>query len=264
MSRREPPLSSHRIPLVGAPGAALSAPVESPLTSEERKIASLGLGGAFELASAELGFAAASWMFVEHVAALSGREGVEDLRHELGASFSVLDFVATAWLEGRRAPPIQTEGVKRALSGARRVLVVGLEARHLDALARDLDPGVRVGLLTYRLQRVEWERVLGNYEGRVEPVDLAEFQAWAGSRSAILTFVYGTRGELMNVLSAFLRVVGPDVRTQFRDIVGWDVLGGAPHVYPQYLVETLTSELTALVESVENDESDASDENDAP
>jgi hypothetical protein len=106
---------------------------------------------------------------------------------------------------------------------------------------------VRLGLLTYRLQRVDWERVVGNYAGRIEAVDLAAFQAWAGSRSALLTFVYGTRGDLMNVLSAFLRVSGPDVRTQFRDLVGWDVLGGTPEVYPRYLVETLTSDLTELV-----------------
>lgn len=248
MTQREPPLSSHRIPLLGAPAAVPPPALPSALTLEERAISSLGLGGAFELASAELGFAAASWLFVEQVAALAGSEAVEGLRDELGASFSVLDFVAARWLEGKRAPSIRTSRVKNALAGARRVLVVGLEARHLDALARDLDPSVRIGLLTYRLQRVEWERVIGNYNGRIDAVDVAEFQGWAGARSAILTFVYGTRGGLMNVLSAFLRVIGPDVRTQFRDIIGWDVLGGAPEVYPRYLVETLTSELTGLVE----------------
>lgn len=247
MSRRDQPLSSHRIPLLGAPAPAPPPPAPSTLTLEERAIASMGLGGAFELASAELGFAAASWLFVEQVAALSGREGVEALRDELGASYSVLDFVAARWLEGERAPTIDLSGVKSALAGARRVLVVGLEARHLDALAGALDPSVRLGLLTYRLQRVEWDRVIGNYGGRIEPVDVAEFQGWAGARSAVLTFVYGTRGDLMNVLSAFLRVIGPDVRTQFRDIIGWDVLGAAPEVYPRYLVETLRSELTTLV-----------------
>ncbi|HVJ89445.1 MAG TPA: hypothetical protein VM580_06545, partial [Labilithrix sp.] len=137
--------------------------------------------------------------------------------------------------------------VTRTLAGARRVLVVGVEANHVDALARDLPPDVRLGLLTYRMQRVDWDRVIGNYNGRVEAVDLGEFQAWAGARSAILTFVYGTRGEFANVLSAFLRIAGPDVRTQFRDIVGWDVLGASPEVYPRYLVETALEELTALV-----------------
>lgn len=248
MSERELPLSQHRIPLVGGPLPAAPPPPPSGLTLEERAIASMNLGGAFELASAELGFSAAAWLFVEEVAALSGRAGVEALRDELGASFSVLDFVAARWLEGERRPPVDTSEVLGALSGVRRVLVVGLESRHLDALVRDADPSLRIGLLTYRLQRVEWERVIGNYpKGRVEAVDVAEFQAWAGSRSAILTFVYGTRGDLANVVSAFLRVVGPDVRTQFRDILGWDVLGGAPEVHPRYLVSCLSSELTLLV-----------------
>jgi hypothetical protein len=247
MSERDP-RTSQRIPLLGAPALPLPPPPASRLTLEEREIASMDLGAAFELASAELGFAAASWLFVEQVAALSGGGGVEKLRDELGASFSVLDFVAARWIDGERASPVDTKTVLRALAGVRRVVVVGLEANHLDALARDLDPSVKIGLLTYRLQRVDWDRVIANYGGRIEAVDLAEFQGWAGARSAILTFIYGTRGDLMNVLSAFLRVVGPDVRTQFRDIVGWNVLGGAPERYPRYLVETLTSELTALVE----------------
>ena len=247
MTEREPPLSSHRIPLLGAPALPDPAPPPAAVTLEEREIASLDLGAAFELASAELGFAAASWLFVSQLAELGGAGAVEDLQAELGESFSVLDFVAARWLAGVRAPKIDTAGAISALSGARRVLVVGVEANHLDALCQDLDPNVRLGLLTYRLQRVDWERVVANYQGRVEPVDVAEFQGWAGARSAILTFVYGIRGDLMNVLPAFLRVAGPDVRTQFRDIVGWDVLGAAPEVYPRYLVETAASELTAVV-----------------
>jgi len=240
-------LSSPRIPLAGGPIPPAPAPAPSDLTLEERKIASLDLGAAFELASAELGFAAASWIFVEQVAAAGGDDAVARLRDELGRSFSVLHFVAEQWLRGERAPRIDTREVMRTLTGARRVLVVGVEAHHLDALARDLAGDVRLGLLTYRMQRVDWDRVIGNHNGRVEPVNLGEFQGWAGARSAILTFVYGTRGDLANVLSAFLRISGPDVRTQFRDVVGWDVLGAAPEVYPRYLVETSVSELTALI-----------------
>lgn len=246
MSERDH-LSNHRIPLAGGPVPLVEPPAPSTLTLEEREIASLDLGAAFELASAELGFTAASWLFVEQVASAGGAPAVERLRDELGDSFSVLHFVAERWLEGERARPIDTKAVTTALAGARRVLVVGVEASHLDALARDLAPDVRLGQLTYRMQRVDWERVIGNHNGRVEAVDLGEFQGWAGARSAILTFVYGTRGALANVLSAFLRVAGPDVRTQFRDIIGWDVLGAPPEVYPRYLVETSLTELTALV-----------------
>lgn len=239
--------SESRIPLAGAPPPQAPSPLPSALTLEEREIASVELGAAFELASAELGFEAAAWMFVEQVDALSGRDAVRALRDELGRSFSVLHFVASRWLEGGRAPKVDTTAVRRALSGVRRLLVVGLESRYLDALVRDLEPSVRIGLVTYRMQRVDWDRVVGNYAGRVEVLDLRDFQAWAGSRSALLTFVYGVRGDLMNVLSAFLRVSGPDVRTQFRDLVGWNVLGDPPEVYPRYLVEVLTSQLTALI-----------------
>ena len=240
-------LSSHRIPLAGGPVPPTPEATSSALTLEERAIASLDLGAAFELASAELGFSAASWLFVEQVATAGGDAAVQRLRDELGASFSVLHCVAERWLEGERASPVDTTLVTKALAGARRVLVVGVEANHLDALARDLPSDLRLGLLTYRMQPVDWERVVGNHNGRIEAVDLGAFQGWAGSRSAILTFVYGTRGDLANVLSAFLRVAGPDVRTQFRDIVGWDVLGAPPEVYPRYLVEASISELTALV-----------------
>jgi hypothetical protein len=251
MSERDP-LPSQSIPLLGAPASLPPARPSGALPPERREIAATEFGSAFELASAELGFVSASWLFVEAVAKASGDEAVAALRDELGASFSVLEHVATQWLEGERPKPVDTRAVTAALAGARRVLVVGVEANHIDALVRDLDPSVAVGLVTYRLQEVDWARVIDNFGGRVEPVDLAEFQAWAGARSAILTFVYGTRGELMNVLPAFLRVVGADVRTQFRDVIGWSVIDRAPEVYPRYLVETLTSELTMLVEPGED------------
>jgi hypothetical protein len=244
--RADRPLSDHRIPLLGAP--VEPAPSASEISSEERAIGSFGLGSAFDLASAELGFVSASWLFLDQVAKLSGREGVLALRDELGSSFSVLDFVASEWLEGKRGRTIKTEAILQALEGTRRVLVVGLEAAHLDVLARELHPTVRIGLVTYRLQRVDWARVIDNYAGRVEAVDLASFQGWAGARSAVLTFVYGVREPVINVLSAFLRVIGSDVRTQFRDIIGWNVLARPPDVYPRYLVEALSSELTELVD----------------
>lgn len=238
----------HRIPLVGAPASASPASdAAAPLTIEQRTVAALGLGGAFELASAELGFGSAAWLFVEQIAAISGDAAVAELREQLGSSFSVLDLIAKRWLDGERPERVETAPIQRALRGARRLLVIGLEARHLDAIVRDLPADVRIGLLTYRLQRVDWERVLGNFGGRVEAVSLSEFQSWAGARSALLTFVYGTRGLTMYVLSAFLRVYGSDVRTQFRDIIGWDVLGAPPEIYPRYLVESATTDLTLLV-----------------
>jgi hypothetical protein len=237
--------SSQRIPLAGAP-LSTSQPAAAP-TPDERANASVELGGAFELGAAELGFAAASWTFLEQIAGVGGEDAVRQLRDDLGRLFPVLDFVATRWLAGERRQPVDTRGICEALGGVRRVLVVGIEAFHLDALVRDLDRATRIGLLTYRLQRVDWERVLANYAGRVEPVDLAEFQGWAGLRSALLTFVYGTRGDQAAVVPAFMRVSGADVRAQFREIVGWDVLGDHLELYPRYLVETFASELTTIV-----------------
>jgi hypothetical protein len=246
MSSAERPTSAARIPLVGSPGH-VPDPLPSTLSVEEESVASLELGSAFELASAELGFAAAAWLFVDEVAAFGGDGFVAGLREDLGTSFSVLDVVAGLWLNGVRPRAIDTSAIRGALEGTRRLLVVGIESRHLDALVEDLPKDTRIGLLSYRLQRVDWERVLSNYEGRVEAVDVAEFQGWAGARSTILTFAYGVRDERVHVLPAFLRVAGPDVRTQFRDIIGWDVLGSPPEVYPRRLVETTTSELTCIV-----------------
>lgn len=243
------PRFSQRIPIVGGPSAPPASVRE--VTSDERAIGRLGLGSAFELASAELGFVAASWLFVDQVAALTGEDGVRSLRDELGPSFSVLDFVASEWLEGKRSRDVKTSAIASALEGIRRLVIVGVETRHIDAVVQVLPKSTRIGLVTYRLQAVDWSRVVSNYQGRVEPLDLASFQGWSGARSAIVTFIYGARPPRINVLSAFLRVAGPDVRTQFRDIIGWNTLSAAPEVYPRYLVETLSTDLTELIDETD-------------
>lgn len=205
------------------------------------------LAPALEIAAGELGFAAASWLFVREVARAEGDDGVARLREELGREFPVLHYCASRWLEGERPDAPDPGPVLSELEGLRRLLVVGIEAPELDALVATLDPGVRIGLLSYRLLPVDWSRVLPNYGGRVEPVDLGTFQSWAGARSALLSFVYGEAGGRIHVVPALLRVLGPDVRTQFREIIGWDVLGGVPAPYPRWLVEIDRSELSVLL-----------------
>jgi hypothetical protein len=202
---------------------------------------------AFGVAAGELGFAAASWLFVREAAAESGDPGVDALRDELGRSFPVLDAVASAWLEGLHAPHVDVEPVLQALRGAQRVLVVGIEADHLDALVERIDPSIELALLQSSVLGANWERVLANYGGRIRGTDLASFHTLTGARSAALTFVYGNDGHHTHVRPSWLRFMGPDVRTQFRSLIGWDALPGPLYVYPRWLHQMPVAELTAIV-----------------
>lgn len=205
------------------------------------------LDQAFLLAAGELGMASAAWLFARETAAVEGDEGVSRLRDELGRRWPVLDAVCAAWLQGLRAPRLDAAEVLPALEHLTRVLVVGLEAWWLDVLLAALPPSTRVGLLQQSDFSPDWGRVRGNLGARVELLDLAHFQAWAGPRSALLTFVYGASGSTGPfALPAWVRVSGPDVRTQFRALVGWDVLQVPLAVYPRWLVATGAEAFTHL------------------
>lgn len=195
-----------------------------------------GLAQAFTVAAGELGMCCASWLYVGEVGKEGGVDAVNALRDDLGRSFPVLDAVASRWLEGVRAPHLDVAAALEACAGAARVVVVGLEAHFLDALVQRLE-GTRCALLCDAPFEVDWDRVLSNYAGRVERVSLADFQGWAGPRSVLLTWAYGVTGASTHVLPTWLRVTGEDVRTQFRSLVAWDVLGAPMYVYPRWLVE---------------------------
>lgn len=201
---------------------------------------------AFKVAAGELGHVSAAWLFAREVAAELGREGVEQLRDGLGRAYPVLDAVAGLWLEGAHAPQVDAAQVAAACQGATRLLVVGVEALHLDALLPCLPAGLRVGLVRLGLG-VDWERALSNWDGRVEGTDLADFQRWAGARSVLLTFAYGGAGGELFVHPSWVRVHGPDVRTQFRTILAWDVLGAPMYVYPRWLVGVPPEQFSTLV-----------------
>jgi hypothetical protein len=135
--------------------------------------------------------------------------------------------------------------------GANRLLVVGIEADALDALIACTSQSAsafEMGLVVHSTHEVAWERVLGNFGGRIVPVELSSFQRWAGRRSVLLTFAYGTHGHATHVAPEWLRVSGPDVRTQFRSLVAWEVLGVPMAVYPRWLVEVARDEFTDLLE----------------
>lgn len=180
--------------------------------------------------------ASASWLFVQECAQVGAEAAVVALRDELGRDWPVLDAVCAAWLSGRNVPGVNAAEVLPALEEISRLVVVGHETLWLDALVASLPEQVRVGLVRHLDLVPDWERVASNYQGRVELLFLSEFQAWAGPRSALLTFVYGRRGGETFTLPAWLRVAGTDVRTQFRALVGWEVLGAPVSVYPRWLV----------------------------
>ena len=208
---------------------------------------SASLDQGFSLAAAELGLASAAWLFTEEVHRGEGDDGVHRLRDALGRRWPVLDAVCAAWLDGERAPEVDAAPLVSRLEGVTRLVVVGLEARWLDALMRLLPVSVRVGLVRHSEFSPDWERVVANLGPRVELLELADFQGWAGQRSVLLSFVYGAGGGSgLFALSAWVRVAGPDVRTQFRELMGWDVLRVPLSIYPRWLVAVSAEDFTQL------------------
>jgi hypothetical protein len=205
-----------------------------------------GLGQSFLVAAAELGMCGAAWLFAREVAAQGGDAGIDELRDRLGRDFPVLDAVCARWLAGQRAARIDPDRVVAHCRGARRLLVVGLEADFLDALVARLR-GIELALLTHDELDADWERVLANYRDRVVGCSLGSFQRYAGAAGVLLTFVYGFGGEVAHVAPAWLRVIAGDVRTQFRSLVGWDVLGGEMYVYPRWLVQAPVADFSHIV-----------------
>lgn len=192
---------------------------------------------AYHVAAAELGFFSAARLFVEETAGALGDDGVEALRHELGRRFPVLDAVAAMALRGSPARRPDAGAARRGLEGLSRVLVVGVEADALDALC-PLPSRLRGGILMHRgVGEVDWARVAANLDGPWELVPMDHFQRWAGSRSGVLTFAYGVTEQVVQVTPEYLRVVGVDTRSQFRALLGWDLLPGGTEVYPRWLAE---------------------------
>lgn len=202
---------------------------------------------AFRLAASELGMASAAWLFVEQTAAWAGHDGVAQLRDALGRAWPVLDAVCAGWLAGQHRPAVDTVSLAPVLAGSTRLLLVGYEARWVDALLQALPPEVGVGLVCHGDPRADWQRVLANHAGRLKALSLEDFQHWAGPRTTLLTFIYGATDTLVFAVPAWLRASGPDVRLQFRHLAGWRILDVPMEVYPRWLVATERDTLTELL-----------------
>jgi hypothetical protein len=206
-----------------------------------------GLDQAFGAVAGELGQSTSAWIFVRAVARCAGDRGVEQLADTAGARFVVLEAVARGWLAGVREPIVDARPALDAIGSATRLVVVGVEAAYLDALVARIDPAVKIAMMTHSPFPVDWDRVLDNYGGRVERVDLDTFQHWAGGKSALLTFAYGRQDSLTVVGPLWLRACGVDVRAQFRALVAWSVLESPLLLYPRWLVEVEVDTFTHFV-----------------
>jgi hypothetical protein len=206
-----------------------------------------GLDQAFLAVAGELGMTTAAWIFVRAVARCSGDRGVAALTESVGGDFRVLEAVALDWLSGSREPRTDPTAVLEALGNATRVVFVGVEACFLDSLVERLDTAVKVAMIAHSPFVVDWERVLDNYAGRVERVDLDTFQNWAGGKSALVTFAYGRHDSRTAVPPLWLRACGADVRSQFRALVAWNVLDAPLAHHPRWLVEMETDSFTHFV-----------------
>lgn len=204
-----------------------------------------GFCEAFRVAAGELGMCAASWLFVR-TAARESEEAVARMREALGREFPVFDAVAEAHARGERGLRIDITAVASALAGVTRVVIVGLEASHTDSLVARLTD-VKFALVTQGSLPADWDRVIANHDGAVEPVDVGSFQSWAGPRSALLTFAYGVQGASTHVSPQWLRVADDDVRTQFRSLIAWNVLTAPMLVDPHWLVEVPVAFFTDVV-----------------
>jgi hypothetical protein len=190
--------------------------------------------------------ASAARLFVRELARLGGDELVAEVCDVFGREYPVLDFVAHRWLAGDRTQRLDASQVQRALEGIKRLVVIGLETDALDLLVESL-PGVEMGLVAEPVGVTpDMRRVLANFGGALSYVDLADFRRWAGKRSALLTFVYGTNGHIAHACETWLRVSGPDVRAQFRSLVAWDVLGEPMRLYPRWLIETSCDDFSIM------------------
>jgi hypothetical protein len=202
----------------------------------------------FFVAAQELGMWSASALFLREVSARAGIDAIDQLRDRLSQDYPIFDALAERCARGE---PLALDPTRpaSALRGASKVLVIGFDADPLDALVDQLDPTTRVGLVASVGELCgDLRRTLANYRGRVEHVELASLPAWVGRKSALVTFVYGVDEHDSAYTSlAWLRTQGPDVRTQFRSLVGWNLLGRSPMIHPRWVVASPAEDFSELV-----------------
>src|SRR5205823_3213042 len=161
-----------RPPRRSADRAAPIAPARGHEAMSEAAELPNGLDQALAAVAGELGMATASWLFVRAVARCMGDEGVASLADRAGGAFTVLDAIGRGWLEGAREARVDPGPALDAVGNVTRLVVVGVEAMLLDALVARLDPAVKIAMIAHSPFSVDWGRVLDNYGGRIERVDL--------------------------------------------------------------------------------------------
>ncbi|MBL8677528.1 MAG: hypothetical protein JNK05_00065 [Myxococcales bacterium] len=203
----------------------------------------------FFAAAQELGMWTASRLYLREMTREGGAPAIEAARELLGQRFPIFDAAASEWLESDGASSIDIPAALRALEGVARLLVVGVDVDPLDALVDGVDPATRIGLVAGVGELSgDLSRVLANYQGRVALVGLADVPRWIGRKSALATVVYGVDSNDMAYTSlAWLRVLGPDTRTQFRTLLGINVLERSPSIHPRWVVATPADDFSALV-----------------
>lgn len=201
-----------------------------------------GLAPAFRRCVGELGMWSASSLFVATARAAGGEAGVAALEEALGSEFPVLEQVALGF-----AAPDVTEEVAASCVGLRRLVVVGIESDCLAPLLARLPRTVAVALILDPTFPVDLDRLRAGWGHQVELTDLAAFQRFSGTKSALLTTVYGTDGFRAAVARVWLRCHGDDVRSQFGRLIGWNVLGATMDRFPRWLVETDIDDFTDLI-----------------
>jgi hypothetical protein len=211
-----------------------------------------GLADAFALCAAELGMFSATRLFARSLLEETDAQCVGEVLELLGSRYPVFDVVARRALTERTIRPIDAGGLSRAVANLSRLVVVGIEAECLDALLL-LPQRPRLALVLDALEGADMERVAANYEGEVTLLDLGSFQRWAGRSSALMTTVYGSDGYQATVCQAWLRAHGPDVRTRFNTILGFNVLGARMDAYPRWLCDTDARDFAPLIGQGEGD-----------
>ncbi|MCC7181117.1 MAG: hypothetical protein IT177_22250 [Acidobacteria bacterium] len=210
-----------------------------------------GFEPAFRTCAGELGVWSAARLFVNAAWAAGGETAVEALHDDLGLRYPVVDDVARRVLTVR-APlgPPRVDGVLARCEGLRALVVVGVEAALLGPVVDSLPPQVDVVALFDSTFPVDATRVQASWAPRVRLADLASFQRAAGSRSALVTPVYGADVFRAVVAPIWVRAHGPEVRLQFRRLIGVNLVGPRMAAYPRWLIDTPADDFTDLVETV--------------
>jgi hypothetical protein len=203
---------------------------------------------AFAVCAGELGMFSAARVFLRELASAPEAARTREIVSALSERYPVFDALAGGALARGSVEPIDPEPVASALRALGRVVVVGIEAHCLDVLLPRLLGTHKVALVPDIALDCDMDRLRANLPEQLALLDIGDFQKWAGRSSALLTTVYGADGFRATVCQAWLRAHGPDVRTRFRSIVGWNVLGPKMDAYPMWLAETDAADFTRLIE----------------